>query len=159
MHNLTAFVSSMAVVTYALLATGCGGNLVPPQPIPTVFSGRWVGAASVAIGTEAPRGYDALTTIVASGEVAHLGGLCPDGSGEIEMISFEEQLGWQGDVLCQPTWLGGCMVTLRYAFAKATVSPDRVLTIEAKGTAERTPLTSDCGDAPPVSYHFTGVRG
>jgi len=149
----------VAAIVASLFVIACGGNLVPPQPIPEAFAGRWVGAASVKIGDDAPRGYDAFATVDANGDVAHVGGFCPDGSGDADMISFEGRLGWEGMIECQPTWLAGCRVVFRYTLAKATLSLDSVLTIEASGTAERTPLTSACADEPSLTMHFTGVRG
>jgi hypothetical protein len=153
-------VSAVPVLTAALLATlaACGGNMRPPDPVPIEYVGTWEGTAGVAIGDEPSREYAATMMVTAvSVSTATVTGLCPDGSGSVEVGGFDGRLAWEQTTTCPGTWLSGCIVF--FTFTKGTVERDGVgLAIRASGTAERVAATSACSGTVPLALDFRSME-
>lgn len=140
-----------------LLAYACGGDLRPPDDVPPEYGGQWPGLVSVTIDSDAPRTYEATLRLSVSGQMARVDGLCPDGTGSADMLSFDGVLGWAGEIECFPSLLNGCLVTLVYTSAAIHRTGDETMVVEAYGHAIRTSAVSTCGDTTTLRMTFTGT--
>jgi hypothetical protein len=118
--------------------TACGGNMRPPDPLPTPDAGEWAGQFSFAMAGSAPRKYDGSITLaqnVSDSRSVDVSGLCPDGSGTVIASGFNGSYQWTGGFQCHnPTFVNICPVTLRYTSVRVDVVGDS-MTLHAEGKA------------------------
>lgn len=139
--------------------TACGGNLRPPDPVPSAFDGTWSGHVTVDIPPEIRREYDTMLDVDVAGALATVSGICPDGAEDIRMAGFDGTLAWEGSVTCNPSWVLGCAVRLEYTGATATITDEGQLLLHVTGNAHRAPITDmTCEGLAPFTLDFTGAQ-
>jgi hypothetical protein len=152
--GIVTFIGLMPIFGF----TACGGGTMrPPDPVPTDVIGSWTGDFSFSLGSDEPRTYHASiqTKSTLEPRIASVTGLCPDGTGEIQVFGFDPTYRWDGTLQCeQPTYLRGCpFIYITYSGAEIVTNGDTI-TIRAVGRA----VSDICPMDERVSLIFLGTK-
>lgn len=134
---------------------GCRFPLGEERPVGGDFFGAWDGSLFFA-----PEGLASIATperlgiaTVPNSKRAMATGLCPDGSGSLELKDTGRGPEWSGIYICPPANVGACKDAGVILFSLYLQIDNGVLRGDGEGTWR------GCGVTGPMTFAFTGVQG
>jgi hypothetical protein len=140
---------------------GCPDDSTAHDPFPPDLATSWTGTMTLTIGARVLTAPQTRTITMASdGMSATLHGVCPDGSGALEVVWLHEQAAWTGLERCPVVAVGGCDLTTVFLYHIHGTRSAAGFNIASDGTA----MVADSKD--PSCYQmnadavmqFSGVR-